>query len=89
MLLLPCPFCGPRSETEFTCFGELVPPRPVDPDALSDSDWADYVVLRRNLRGIQRERWWHGRGCGSWLVVQRDTVTHQIGAPVCSPEDAQ
>jgi len=25
-----------------------------------------------------REKWWHGRGCGQWLELSRDTVTHDI-----------
>jgi heterotetrameric sarcosine oxidase delta subunit len=80
MLLLPCPWCGERPEGEFVCLGEATPPRPADPAHLSDSDWVAYVAFRQNVRGPHRERWWHSRGCGSWFVVERDTVTHAVAA---------
>lgn len=78
MLLIPCPWCGPRPEGEFVCAGEVLPPRPADPNAVSDAEWVDYVVMRRNVRGAHDERWWHARGCGSWLTLRRDTATHRI-----------
>ena len=48
MLPIPCPFCGVRPETEFVCTGEVQPPRPSDPEAVSDTAWADWVVMRDN-----------------------------------------
>ena len=78
MLLISCPWCGSRPETEFVCTGEVLPERPADPNAMSDAEWVDYVVMRRNLRGMHDERWRHVRGCGSWLALRRDTVTHHI-----------
>lgn len=80
MLLIECPWCGPRPEQEFTCAGEAHPARPRDPAALSDTHWSGYVVMRANRRGVHEERWWHVRGCGSWLSVTRDTLTHDIVA---------
>ena len=56
MLLIPCPWCGPRDETEFRCGGEAHISRPADPDALSDDEWADYLFMRRNPKGTYRER---------------------------------
>ena len=78
MLPVPCPFCGVRPETEFVCAGEVLPPRPSDPQAMTDAAWADWVVMRNNTRGEHAERWWHARGCGSWFVLQRNTVTHEL-----------
>ena len=37
MLLIDCPYCGPRDETEFSCGGEAHIARPLDTDALSDA----------------------------------------------------
>ena len=37
MLLIHCPWCGPRDETEFRCGGEAHIARPADPDALTDA----------------------------------------------------
>ena len=78
MLLIDCPWCGPRAESEFVCAGEAHPARPPDPTALTDPAWSAHVVMRENRRGVHDERWWHVRGCGSWLLVRRDTVTHRI-----------
>ena len=38
----------------------------------------DYVYLRDNPSGIHRELWYHGGGCRAWLVVTRNTRTHEI-----------
>ena len=78
MLSIPCPWCGERDESEFTCGGEAHIARPPDPDALDDDAWADYLFMRTNPKGAHRERWCHGHGCGRWFNVERDTVTHEI-----------
>ena len=49
------------------------------PDAGPDS-WFDYVYLRENPRGGSEEYWHHTAGCRRWLVVCRDTVTHEVRA---------
>ena len=77
MMLIPCPFCGPRNEDEFLCWSERVP-RPADPSALSDAEWGDFVYHHDNPKGRVREQWWHARGCQRWLIVERDTLTHEI-----------
>ena len=83
MMLIPCPHCGPRNEDEFLCWSESEPRRPRDPSALSDDQWNDYIYNRTNPKGPNRERWWHVRGCRRWIVVERNTVTHEItGAEV-------
>lgn len=78
MLLIPCPWCGERDESEFTCGGEAHIARPPDPDALDDDAWADYLFMRTNPKGAHRERWCHVHGCGRWFNVERSTVTHEI-----------
>ncbi len=78
MLHIPCPFCGPRDESEFSYGGEAHIARPDDSWALSDADWADYVFMRSNPKGRHAERWRHSHGCGRWFNVLRDTVTHEI-----------
>ena len=78
MLLIPCPWCGARDETEFTYGGEADRPRPADPEALSDEAWADYVFMRRNPKGPHRERWVHTAGCRRWFIVVRDTSSQEI-----------
>ena len=76
MLLIPCPFCGPRNQLEFTYGGDATLRRP--PPEASEAAWADYVYLRDNPRGPHDELWLHSGGCRQWLVVRRDTRTHDI-----------
>ncbi|MBT3426277.1 MAG: sarcosine oxidase subunit delta [Gammaproteobacteria bacterium] len=78
MLLIKCPWCGSRAETEFSCGGEADISRPVEPASLSDEAWADYLFMRKNTRGWHRELWNHSQGCRQWFVVERNTVTYQV-----------
>jgi len=78
MLLLECPWCGPRSEEEFSCGGEGHIVRPLNPDELDDAAWGDYVFMRRNAKGVHCERGRHAHGCGRWFNVARSTVSHEI-----------
>ncbi len=78
MMLISCPWCGPRDESEFTCGGEAHIVRPKDPDALSDPEWAEYLFMRKNPKGLHREQWNHAAGCRRWFNVERDTVSYQI-----------
>ena len=78
MLRIECPYCGPRDETEFSCGGEAHIERPKQPQALSDAEWADYLFMRANPKGVSAERWCHIVGCRRWFNVERDTVSHEI-----------
>ena len=78
MLLIPCPWCGEREETEFRCGGEAHIVRPRQPSALSDDAWADYLFMRSNPKGAHVERWRHVHGCGRWFNLARDTVSDRI-----------
>ena len=80
MLLITCPWCGPRAESEFTCGGEADNARPLHPEALTDEAWGEYLFMRRNTRGLRREQWHHSFGCRRWFVVERDTVTYEVRA---------
>jgi sarcosine oxidase subunit delta len=78
MLLIECPWCGPRDEIEFSYGGEAHRVRPGDPGKLSDAEWAEFLFLRTNSRGAHKERWVHSHGCRRWFNVERDTVTYRI-----------
>ena len=80
MMLITCPWCGPRDETEFHYGGDAHLSHPTDPYALSDAQWADYVFTRPNPKGRFTERWAHSAGCRRWFNVVRDTVTHEMRA---------
>ncbi|WP_439813794.1 sarcosine oxidase subunit delta [Zavarzinia sp. CC-PAN008] len=77
MLLISCPWCGPRDEIEFHCGGEAHIVRP-DPETASDAVWADYLFMRTNPKGPMAERWLHSHGCRRWFNAVRDTTTHQF-----------
>lgn len=73
--LVPCPHCGFRPKEEFTIKGAAL--RRPSPEADSAS-WIDYVYLRDNPRGTYDEFWHHASGCRRWIVVTRNTATHDI-----------
>mgnify|MGYP003671314960 CR=1 FL=1 len=74
--LVSCPHCGPRPKEEFTIRGDGSVVRPA-PDAAPQA-WHAYVHLRDNPKGSHSELWHHSGGCRCWLVVARDTLTHQV-----------
>lgn len=80
MLLIECPYCGPRDETEYRHGGQAHVPYPADPEALSDREWAEYLFYRDNPRGVLAERWLHTAGCRRWFNSIRDTETYEISA---------
>ena len=81
MLLIHCPYCGmDRPEIEFRYAGEAHVVRPPDPAQLSDSEWAEFLYMRANPKGIHAERWRHNAGCGRYFNAVRDTVSDRIVA---------
>jgi heterotetrameric sarcosine oxidase delta subunit len=77
MLLIACPWCGAREETEFAYGGDATLRRP-DPARADDAQWYGYVYLRANPKGPHDELWYHAAGCRRWLRVTRDTASHAI-----------
>ena len=78
MLIIHCPFCGPRNESEFMHGGPVKTERPHAPESMADSEWIDYLTVPQNPIGPVKEKWWHVRGCGKWLTITRHTVTHEF-----------
>ncbi|MEM9968083.1 MAG: sarcosine oxidase subunit delta [Pseudomonadota bacterium] len=72
-----CPICGERDIREFYYLGAATALLRPAPDA-GEAAWEDYMHLRDNPAGVTQELWQHEAGCGAWLVVTRDTVSHQI-----------
>jgi heterotetrameric sarcosine oxidase delta subunit len=58
--------------------GEAHIVRPPEPQAASDQQWGEYLYFRKNVKGMQLERWFHAYGCRRWFNVARDSVTHEI-----------
>ncbi|MBC6437639.1 MAG: sarcosine oxidase subunit delta [Rhodobacteraceae bacterium] len=74
---ITCPLCGSRDSREFSIKGhEIALSRPA-PDA-GTAAWHAYLHLRENPAGMTAELWYHGAGCGAWLRVVRNTVTHEV-----------
>ena len=78
MLLIKCPWCGERDQSEFSYGGEAGILRPENPDAQDDAAWADYLFMRKNPKGLHREQWLHAQGCRRWFIAERDTVTYRF-----------
>ncbi len=77
MMLISCPFCGPRAHVEFTY------ERPVEavvPAGAQEDEAIGLLYQRTNPRGVSRELWRHTHGCRAWLAVERDTFTHAVSA---------
>jgi len=78
-VLINHPLLGPRDAAEFVYLG--------DPALIDRPDWQaenaaelfyEYLYLRDNPAGEHRELWYHEHGDRSWLVVTRNTLTHEI-----------
>ena len=78
-MIINHPLLGPRDAQEFTYLG--------DASLIDRLDWQaddaaeqfyNYQYLRNNPAGEHRELWFHEGGDRSWLVVTRNTVTHEI-----------
>ncbi|MFT3988211.1 sarcosine oxidase subunit delta [Aestuariivirga sp.] len=77
-MLIPCPHCGTRPVEEFTFLGDASVKRPQSNDPATMDQWFDYVYLRDNPKGRFDEYVHHSGGCRSWLVVSRNTQTHEV-----------
>lgn len=78
MLIITCPFCGPRSENEYIYGGPSKQRRPENASDCSNKEWVEYLTVSTNPVGPVSENWWHVRGCGEFVTVERDTLTHDI-----------
>ena len=78
-MIINHPLLGPRDAQEFVYLGDanLIN----RPDGLAEGAadaFYEYLYLRDNPAGEHRELWYHEQGDRSWLVVTRDTLTHDI-----------
>jgi sarcosine oxidase subunit delta len=73
---------------EFTYRGHATGLDRPAPDA-GEAAWDNFVFLRDNPAGPTRDLWYHSGGCGAWLVVDRNTVTHEITSAALVEEAAR
>ena len=87
MLLITCPYCGQRPELEFRNMGEAHIARTPFSATITDEDWAEFLYLRSNPKGLIAERWRHIHGCARFFNAVRHTVsdkfvmTYKAGEP--------
>ncbi|MFK7743652.1 MAG: sarcosine oxidase subunit delta [Roseobacter sp.] len=78
-MIIDHPLLGPRDSAEFTYMGDAaLIERPDAQSPTAAQDFYAYQYLRDNPAGLHKELWYHEAGDRSWLVVTRDTVTHEI-----------
>lgn len=78
-MIIEHPLLGPRDAAEFIYLGDaglMNRPDWQAPDA--EDQFYEYLYLRDNPAGKHRELWYHEHGDRSWLVVTRNTLTHEI-----------
>jgi len=78
-MIINHPLLGPCDAAEFTYLGDaslIERPDPAREDAAEK--FHDYLYLRDSPAGKHRELWYHEYGSRDWLVVTRNTLTHEI-----------
>ena len=78
-MLIDHPLLGLRDSSEFIYMGDAkLLNRPNWKSKKSRTKFIDYGYSRKNPAGVHKELWYHEQGDRSWLVVTRNTVTHEI-----------
>ena len=78
-MIIDHPLLGPRDASEFIYLGDAsLLNRPNWDEEKSDDNFYNYLYLRENVAGMHKELWFHQHGDRSWLVISRNTVTHEI-----------
>ena len=78
-MIINLPLLGPRDISEFVYLGdESLLKRPTWDNNKSEEKFYEYLYLRNNVAGIHKELWFHQQGDRSWLVVTRNTISHEI-----------
>ena len=86
MLIIPCPYCGPRPELEFSYGGQAHVTRPTAASNPDPAAWNAFQYERANAKGLHAERWRHIHGCARFFNVVRDTTTDEIARSYRSGE---
>ncbi len=77
-MIIPHPILGPRDAQEFIYLGDAALMNRPDGMTAGIAAFHAYLYQRDNPAGEHRELWYHEQGDRSWLVVTRNTVTHEI-----------
>lgn len=86
-MIIQHPLLGPRDSNEFVYLGDaslMDRPKWQGKDAseaaieTASQCFHDYLYLRDNPAGKHQELWYHEQGDRSWLVLTRNTLSHEI-----------
>ena len=89
-MIINHPLLGPRDANEFIYLGDAkLLDRPDWQTENASEQFHDYLYLRDNPAGEHQELWYHEQGDHSWLIVTRDTLTHEITKVVMAREVAR
>ena len=89
-MIINHPLLGPRDAAEFVYLGDAALIDRPDPEAENaDEQFYEYGYLRDNPAGEHKELWYHEQGDRSWLVVTRDTLTHEITSVKLARDEAK
>ncbi len=78
-MIINHPLLGPRDAAEFVYLGDAsLINRPDNMANDAAEQFHEYLYLRDNPAGVMRELWYHEQGDRSWLVVTRNTLTHEV-----------
>jgi sarcosine oxidase subunit delta len=78
-MIIDHPILGPRDASEFVYLGDSSLINRPDPSVEEAAQlFYEYQYLRANIAGPMIELWYHEQGDRSWLVVTRNTITHEI-----------
>ena len=75
MLLIPCPHCGDRAQSEFDYVRTL---DSIVTLAMPSDEAMTTLFERTNPRGVDAELWRHSQGCRQFMTMRRNRVTHEI-----------
>ena len=89
-MIINHPLLGPRDAAEFVYLGDAALIDRPDPEAENaDEQFYEYGYLRDNPAGEHQELWYHEQGDRSWLVITRDTLTHEITSVKLARDEAK
>jgi len=77
MLLINCPYCGERDQSEFS-YGGRSANYPTLDSAASVEKWHRAIHLHDSSQKLIREYWYHEYGCEQWIEILRDVDSHEM-----------
>ena len=87
MLEIKCPYCGKRSQNEFSYGGDGTIKRPALGEEILLLKIGMTLFILEIIQEVNTELWQHVSGCRQWFKVLRDTATHEIFSTCKMNED--